>query len=84
MEKSPAGWKVYDIKVDDVSLVMTYRGTFDDKVRDDGIEGLIQSLTDKNRQVDRSAKPKNTTGSRMLYVHIVVVLVLLLVGFISS
>lgn len=27
MENSPAGWKVYDIKIDGVSLVMTYRGT---------------------------------------------------------
>lgn len=62
MEKSPVGWKVYDIKIDGVSLVMTYRGTFDEKIRDDGIEGLIKSLSDKNRQVDSSAKPKNTNG----------------------
>ena len=50
MEKTPAGWKVYDIKIAGVSLVTTYRGTFASKVRDGGIEGLIKSLSDKNRQ----------------------------------
>jgi len=50
MEKTPAGWKVYDIKIAGVSLVTTYRGTFAGKVRDSGIEGLIKSLSDKNRQ----------------------------------
>lgn len=62
MENSPAGWKVYDIKIDGVSLVMTYRGTFDEKVRDHGIEGLIKSLSEKNRQADSSAKSRNTRG----------------------
>jgi len=50
MEKTAAGWKVYDIKVAGVSLVTTYRGTFATTVRDSGIEGLIKSLADKNRQ----------------------------------
>lgn len=50
MEKTPAGWKVYDIKIAGVSLVTTYRGTFAGKVREGGIEGLIKSLSDKNRQ----------------------------------
>jgi phospholipid transport system substrate-binding protein len=49
MEKTPAGWKVYDIKVAGVSLVTTYRGTFATTVRDSGIEGLLKSLSDKNR-----------------------------------
>jgi phospholipid transport system substrate-binding protein len=49
MEKTPAGWKVYDIKVTGVSLVTTYRGTFTTTVRDGGIEGLIKALSDKNR-----------------------------------
>jgi phospholipid transport system substrate-binding protein len=50
MEKTPAGWKVYDIKVAGVSLVSTYRETFASRVRDGGIAGLIKSLADKNRQ----------------------------------
>ena len=50
MEKTPAGWKVYDVKITGVSLVTTYRDTFAGKVRNSGIEGLIKSLSDKNRQ----------------------------------
>jgi len=50
MEKTLAGWKVYDIKIAGISLVTTYRDTFASKVRDGGIEGLIKSLWDKNRQ----------------------------------
>ncbi|HYM99820.1 MAG TPA: ABC transporter substrate-binding protein [Aestuariivirgaceae bacterium] len=50
MERTPAGWKVYDIKIAGISLVTTYRDTFASRVREGGIEGLIKSLWDKNRQ----------------------------------
>ena len=50
MEKTPAGWKVHDIKIAGISLVTAYRDTFASRVRDGGIEGLIKSLSDKNRQ----------------------------------
>jgi phospholipid transport system substrate-binding protein len=52
MEKTPAGWKVYDVKISGVSLVTTYRQTFAEKIRDGGVDGLIKSLSDKNRQKD--------------------------------
>ena len=59
MEKTSAGWKVYDIKVAGVSLVTTYRDSFSEKVRDGGVDGLIKALQDKNRQGDsRSKSPK--------------------------
>jgi phospholipid transport system substrate-binding protein len=59
MEKTPAGWKVYDIKVAGVSLVTTYRDSFSDKIRDGGVDGLIKALEDKNRQGNsRSRAPK--------------------------
>jgi phospholipid transport system substrate-binding protein len=50
MEKTPAGWKVYDIKVAGISLVTNYRDSFADKVRDAGVDGLIRALEDKNMQ----------------------------------
>jgi phospholipid transport system substrate-binding protein len=50
MEKTAAGWKVYDIKIAGVSLVTTYRDTFASRVREGGIEGLIKALSDRNRQ----------------------------------
>lgn len=49
---TPAGWKVYDVKVGGVSLVTTYRETFANEVREHGIDGLIKSLATKNRQSD--------------------------------
>ena len=50
MEKTPAGWKVYDIKIAGISLVTAYRDTFASRVRNGGVDGLIKSLSDKNRQ----------------------------------
>lgn len=61
MEMTPMGWKVYDIKVDGVSLIATYRETFADAVRDEGIDGLIKALSDKNRQADSGDKPAKPT-----------------------
>jgi len=50
MEKTPGGWKVYDVKVSGVSLVTTYRETFATEVKERGVDGLIKSLGAKNRQ----------------------------------
>jgi phospholipid transport system substrate-binding protein len=49
MEKLDRGWKVYDVKIEGVSMVETYRGTFNTEVQRGGIEGLLKSLRDKNR-----------------------------------
>ena len=58
MEKTPNGWKVYDVKVGGVSLVTTYRDTFASEVRERGVDGLIKSLSAKNRQPERSKAGK--------------------------
>jgi phospholipid transport system substrate-binding protein len=44
------GWKVYDVKLDGVSVVTAYRDGFAAKVRDSGVDGLIRALAEKNRQ----------------------------------
>lgn len=49
MEKTTNGWKVYDVTIEAVSLVTTYRGSFADEVQRSGIDGLIASLQQKNR-----------------------------------
>jgi phospholipid transport system substrate-binding protein len=49
MEKSPDGWKVYDLTVEGVSLVTSYRGTFADQIQQVGIDGLIKTLVQKNQ-----------------------------------
>lgn len=52
MEKKPDGWKVYDVTVAGVSLVTNYRGTFNSQVRKGGIEGLLKTLSDKNKSLE--------------------------------
>ena len=48
MEKTDKGWKVYDVVVDGVSLVTTYRGSFSDIIQKSGIDGLVKALQDRN------------------------------------
>lgn len=52
MEKTPSGWKVYDVKISGISLTTTYRDTFAEEVRNHGVDGLIGLLSSKNRQND--------------------------------
>jgi phospholipid transport system substrate-binding protein len=49
MEKTPEGWKAYDVIVAGVSLVTNYRDEFNDTVKSSGVDGLIKALSDKNR-----------------------------------
>lgn len=49
MRKTPEGWKIYDVTVEGMSLVITYRGEFDQVVRQSGIDGLLARLAEKNR-----------------------------------
>ena len=55
MEKTAAGWKVYDVMVGGVSLVANYRTEFTTIVRDSGVEGLIKSLHQKNQGLETAA-----------------------------
>jgi len=47
MRQTEEGWKVYDITVEGVSLVLTYRSEFDAIVKHQGIDGLIKALATK-------------------------------------
>lgn len=49
MERTDAGWKVYDVVIDGVSLVTTYRGSFSDQIQKTGVDGLVKTLADRNR-----------------------------------
>ena len=48
MKKTPTGWKIYDINIEGVSLVLTYRSEFEQITRVSGIDGLIKRLQEKN------------------------------------
>ena len=56
LEKQSDGWKVYDVVVAGVSLVTNYRDTFKQEVRASGIDGLLQMLVDKNKQLEAGKK----------------------------
>ena len=49
MEKTGGGWKVYDVKIEGISLVENYRNTFNSEVQRTGIDGLVKSLAERNR-----------------------------------
>src|SRR5689334_22925179 len=48
MEKTPGGWKVYDVIVGGVSLVTNYRDEFNEQIKAGGVDGLIKTLQAKN------------------------------------
>ncbi|CAN5550854.1 ABC transporter substrate-binding protein [soil metagenome] len=49
MEKTPTGWKIYDLNVLGVWLVETYRTQFAQEIRAKGIDGLITSMSQRNQ-----------------------------------
>ena len=55
LEKTAAGWKIYDVNVLGVWLVENYRNTFATEVSRGGIDGLIKSLTERNKALDGKA-----------------------------
>lgn len=55
MERQNGGWKVFDVMVDNVSLVTVYRNSFNSEVRRNGVNGLIAALQRRN-QTSSTAK----------------------------
>ena len=48
MALTPAGWKVYDVRVAGASLIINYRNLFAVEIDRGGIDGLIKSLINRN------------------------------------
>jgi phospholipid transport system substrate-binding protein len=48
MHKLGGSWKVYDVVIDNVSLISNYRGQFRATIGREGIDGLISELRSKN------------------------------------
>ena len=70
LEKTPMGWKIYDVNVAGVRLVTTYRELFAEKVRAVGVDGLIKFLADGNREGDsrfKTIKASFWEKSRLVY-----------------
>ncbi|WP_028103531.1 MlaC/ttg2D family ABC transporter substrate-binding protein [Pseudoduganella violaceinigra] len=58
--KTDAGWKIYDINVLGAWLVEAYKGTFASEISKGGIDGLIKTLSEKNKKL--ASKPMKTAG----------------------
>ncbi len=54
MEKTPTGWKIYDMNVLGVWLIENYRAQFAQEISAKGIDGLIASLAEKNKKMDQA------------------------------
>jgi len=59
LEKTSNGWKVYDMNIMGVWLVEAYRNQFSNQISQNGIDGLVKFLQDRNKQL-ASAKPSNS------------------------
>jgi phospholipid transport system substrate-binding protein len=44
-------WKIFDVAVDGVSLVKTYRASFTSMIKNNGVSGLVQTLATKNQEL---------------------------------
>ena len=49
LEKTPGGWKIYDLNVLGIWLVETYRSQFAQEINSKGLDGLIASLAQRNK-----------------------------------
>lgn len=56
LEKTDAGWKIYDINVLGVWLVENYKTSFASEINQNGVDGLIKSLTERNKQLESAKK----------------------------
>jgi phospholipid transport system substrate-binding protein len=56
LEKTDAGWKIYDVNVLGVWLVENYKNSFASEINQGGIDGLIKSLGERNRQGEGAKK----------------------------
>lgn len=55
VEKSAAGWRIYDVNVLGVWLIQAYRQQFSEQIAQTGVDGLLEFLTERNRQLSGAA-----------------------------
>jgi phospholipid transport system substrate-binding protein len=58
LEKTANGWRVYDMNIMGVWLVEAYRNQFANQISQNGVEGLVKFLQDRNKQL-AAVKPAN-------------------------
>ena len=56
LEKTPSGWKIYDVNVLGVWLVENYRNSFAQEIGANGVDGLIAKLAERNKAAAGASK----------------------------
>jgi phospholipid transport system substrate-binding protein len=51
LENLPEGWRIYDFEILGKWLVESYKGSFASEINKGGIDGLIKSLSEKNKKL---------------------------------
>ena len=51
MEKTDAGWRIYDVNILGIWLVENYKNSFASEINAGGIDGLIKSLIARNKEL---------------------------------
>ncbi len=51
LEKTPSGWKIYDVNILGAWLVETYKNSFSAEIQKGGIDGLIKTLAERNKRL---------------------------------
>ncbi len=62
LEKLATGWKIYDVNVLGAWLVATYKGSFASEIGKSGIDGLIKTLSDKNKRLAAAAEKTSSSA----------------------
>jgi phospholipid transport system substrate-binding protein len=58
LQKGPNGWMIYDVNVLGAWLVESYRNSFASEIGKNGIDGLIQTLAERNKRLAASASKR--------------------------
>ena len=64
MHLTRKGWKIYDVSIEGVSMITTYKNNFATELKQKGIDGLIASIEEKNEKLlaDNSKDQKKRNG----------------------
>ena len=54
-------WRIYDIVIEGVSMAITYRTSFGEQIKRNGLDSLIAELVERNRKGDVELPPSATT-----------------------
>jgi len=59
--KGGGTWRIYDIVIEGVSLAITYRTSFGEQIKKDGLDSLIAHLSERNRKGEVEVPPSPLT-----------------------